>query len=226
MDERLLLVKNTVVKKITTILLCGVLCAGILVMAKAFLTNFTIQAGGGVVAEYIFTVTNSEDKPDSQKTLNYLSILYSNNDLSLLIKRLESAGIFAFNKLVTNWNQMADLAKTEWLKKHIAVQYLQGNCGRIFFKLKQIEVHDLNFLKKNGPLLLDSLMKVSTEYFSEVNPNTFIEISSRNFAFPKEIPVSKKNILVMYGIMGFFFGCLLSVLIVIFPMLRSYDENS
>ena len=223
MDERFLLIKNTIFTKITTILLCGILCAGLLVAEKAFFTKFSIQVGGEVMAEYIFSVANPVDKPDPKKKLNYPWMMHSNPNLARFIKIMEGRK-FDFSKLEPNWNKLSDLEKMNWLKRHISVQYLQGNNGKIRFYLRQREVLDLAYLKKNCQVLLDAFIQAAAESCRKVNPNASIKVSGKHFAFPKEIPLSRNDILLKYGLIGFILGCLLRILIVLVPVLRKQDH--
>lgn len=185
MDERFLLIKNTIAAKITTILLCGILCAGLLVVEKAFFTKFTIQAGGPVTGEYIVSVVDAKDRSNPKKQLNYPAVMHSDANLADFIKLLEKKGQFEFVKLNPNWARLTDGQKIQWLRQHVRIQNYQGNNFRIVYYLPQREVFDLAFLQKNSSIFMDSFMEQTNRTVKKIKPGAIIKVVKQNFLIPK-----------------------------------------
>ena len=224
MDERFELIKNTVAAKITTILLCGILCAGLLVVEKAFFTKFTIQAGGPVSGEYIVSVFDTKDRSNPKKQLNYPALMHSDANLTDFIKLLEKEGQFEFVKLNPNWTRLTDVQKKQWLRQHLRIQNYQGNNFRIVYYLPQREVYNLAFLKKNSSIFMDSFMEQTNRTVKKIKPEADIKVVSRNYSYPKELPLNRTDILIKYGITGFLLGSLFSMLLILVPVLRKFDH--
>ena len=132
MDERFELIKNTIAAKITTILLCGILCAGLLVVEKAFFTKFTIQAGGPVSGEYIVSVFDTKDRSNPKKQLNYPALMHSDANLTDFIKLLEKEGQFEFVKLNPNWTRLTDVQKNSGCGSTYGFKIIRGTISVSF----------------------------------------------------------------------------------------------
>ena len=224
MDERFLLIKNTIMNKITTILLCGILCAGLLVIEKVFFTKFSIQVGGPVTGEYIVSVVDAKDRSNPKKQLNYPAVMHSDANLADFIKLLEKERHFEFVKLNPNWVRLTDVQKRQWLRQHVRIQNYQGNNFRIVYNLNQREVYDLAFLQKNSSVFMDSFIQQTNRTVKKIKPGTDIKVVKQNFSYPKELPLNRNDVLIKYGIIGFVLGSLFSMLLVLVPVLRKQDH--
>ena len=222
MDERLLFLKNAVLKKLGFIMLCGLVCAGLLVLEKAYFTKFSIQAGGPVTGEYIVSVADPKDRTTPKKQLNYPAVMHSDANLADFIKSLETENRFAFAKLHPNWNRLTDIQKRQWLRQHVRIYNYQGNNFRILLSLNQKEVYDLAFLQKYSGLFMDTFMQQTNRTVKKIKPGVAIKVVKQNFAFPNELPLDRNDILVKYGIIGFVLGILLAGLAVIIPAARGF----
>lgn len=224
MDERFVLIKNAVLKKLSVVILCGILCAGLLVAEKAFFTKFAIQAGGPVTGEYIVSVVDAKDRSTPKKQLNYPAVMHSDANLADFIKLLEKKGQFEFVKLNPNWARLTDGQKIQWLRQHVRIQNYQGNNFRIVYYLPQREVFDLAFLQKNSSIFMDSFMEQTNRTVKKIKPGAIIKVVKQNFSYPKELPLNRNDILIKYGIMGFVLGSLFSMLLILVPVLRKFDH--
>lgn len=224
MDERFVLIKNTILTKITTILLCGILCAGLLVAEKAFFTKFAIQVGGPVTGEYIVSVVDAKDRSNPKKQLNYPAVMHSDANLTDFIKLMEKERHFEFAKLNPNWTRLTDGQKIQWLRQHVRIQNYQGNNFRIVYFLPQREVYDVAFLQKNSSIFMDSFMEQTNRTVKKIKPGAGIKVVSHKFSYPKELPLNRNDILIKYGIIGFVLGSLFSMLLILVPVLRKFDH--
>ena len=222
MDERFVFIKNAVLKKLGRIVLCGLVCAGLLVTEKAFFTKFVIEAGGPVTGEYIVSVVNPKDRTNPKKQLNYPALMHSDANLADFIKLLDKERHFEFVKLYPNWNRLTDVQQKRWLRQHVRIQNYQGNNFRIVYNLAQTEVYDLAFLQKNSSVFMDSFIQQTNRTVKKIKPGPVIKVVSRNFSYPKELPLDRNDILLKYGIIGFVFGVLLATLVVIVPAVRGF----
>lgn len=222
MDERFVLIKNAVMKKLSVIILCGLVCAGLLVIEKAFFTKFSIEAGGPVAGEYIVSVFDAKDPSNPKKQLNYPALMYSEANLMDFIKLLDKERHFEFVKLHPNWNRLTYVQKGQWLRQHMRIHNYEGNNFRILFYLHQTEVYDLLFLQKNVSVFMDSFMQQTNRTVKMIKPGADIKVVKRCFSYPEELPLNRNDILLKYGIIGFVFGTLLAILVVIVPAVRGF----
>ncbi|WP_295357268.1 hypothetical protein [uncultured Succiniclasticum sp.] len=222
MDERFVVIKNAILKKLGVIILCGLVCAGLLVLEKAFFTKFVIQAGGPVTGEYIVSVVNPKDRSNPKKQLNYPAVMHSDANLAGFITLLDKERHFEFVKLNPNWNRLTDVQQRQWLRQHVRIQNYQRNNFRILYNLRQAEVYDLAFLEKNSRLFMDSFIQQTNRTVKKIKPGPVVKVVSRNFSYPKELPLDRNDILIKYGIIGFVFGMLLAILVVIVPAIRGF----
>ena len=220
MDERLTSLRNAILKKLSFIILCGLVCAGLLVTEKAFFTKFVIQADGPVTGEYIVSVVNPKERTNPKKQLNYPALMHSDANLTDFIALLDKERQFTFAKLNPNWDRLTDIQQRQWLRQQVRIQNYKGNNFRILYNLKQTEVYDLAFLEKNSRLFMDSFIQQTNRTVKKIKPGAVIKVVSRNFSYPKELPLDRNDILVKYGIIGFVLGILLAGLVVIVPVVR------
>ncbi len=223
MDERYRLIINIVTKKIGYILLCGIICAGLLLIEKAFFTDFHVQTGT-FMAETVMVVQEDPKGIASKQKINYPALIRGVVNVGAVIKELEEQHRFDFTKMVYNWERLSDLAKIKWVQTHTMV-YPNGNIYTFVFCLNKKELIDLEFLQQNVNLFLNIFIKNSVAYIQKAKPKTAVTLIGTQLLYPKEVDVKKSDTLFKYGIIGFVLGAVLASLVVIVHSLRGYHND-
>lgn len=218
MDERYRLIINIVTKKIGHILLCGVFCAGLLLIEKAFFTDFHVQTGP-FIAETIIAIHEDPKSVTGKQLINYPVLLRSYTSLGSIIKELEQVQHFDFTKLVPNWKRLNDQEKIKWMQVHTKI-YPNGNIYAIYFFLNKKELPDLVFLQQNANQLINILTRQNMAFILKARPNTTVTLLGTQLLFPKEVEVKKSDTLFKYGVIGFVLGTLLATFVVLVRGLR------
>ncbi len=213
MDERYWAIKKIIIKKMGYIVLCGVVCAGLLVIEKAFFTDFHVQTGS-FLAETVMAVHEDPKSAAAKQKINYTTLIYWNVNLNAVIKELEQTHHFDFTKLVYNWERLNDQAKIKWMQAHIRV-YPNGNVYTVVFFLNKKELLDLTFLQQNAGRFMNVFTKHNIACIQKAKPNNGVNLIGTQMLFPKEVDVKKSNTLIKYGSIGFVLGTVLASILVL-----------
>ncbi len=223
MDERYRLIKNVIIKKIGYILLCGIICAGLLLIEKAFFTDFHVQTGN-FKAEIVLSVHEDPKAASAKQVINYPALIHGNVNIGAVIKELEKMPHFDFTKMVYNWKRLNDQDKIKWLQDHTGV-YPNGNVYTVVFSLDKKELIDLEFLKQNANRIIKTFTDYNVDCIQKAKPNTVVTVIGTQLLYPKEVDVKKRDTLFKYGIIGFILGAVLASLVVMVHGLRRYHND-
>lgn len=223
MDERYRFIIDLIIKKAGCILICGFLCAGLLLIEKAFFTDFHVLTGT-FMAETVIAVHEDPKGAASKQITNYPALIRSKVNLGATIKELEQMHHYDFTKMVYNWKRLNGQDKIKWMQVHTRV-YRNGNVYTSVFILDKKELLDLDFLQQNANLLISTFTKHTVACIQKAKQNTIVTVIGTQLLYPKEVDVKKSDTMCKYGVIGFVLGAVLASLAVIVQGLRRYHND-
>ena len=127
-----------------------------------------------------------------------------------------------YNKLVIGWEIKSDLQKEDWLQKHFKVFYFGNGKLEIQLRIMHSEPKDIKYIKENGNYILDNL----TDYINKLDSNNSFIIEQSFVSMPQELTIPRNRILLKYGIIGFFLGEFLTLVLIILNGVRKNHGRS
>lgn len=213
MGDNFQIIGINIIKKWWIIVLLGIICAAALMFEKNNVSEFSIKSGDIYISQS-FSVSNNLG---TENAFRYDKYLNANIFIGKFLPSVEQK--FDFDKFDKGWNKLSDSEKCDWIRKHILLVYFGEGQYEVTFVLKSTDAKDGEYAEAN----LNNFMAYYIDYIESQNGNHKITVTNSISAYPKTIPLSHKNIIFKYGIIGFILGCLIgSVSIVIYTLGRKY----
>ncbi|WP_444310938.1 hypothetical protein [Megasphaera sp.] len=202
-----------IIKRWWIIVLLGIICAGALMFEKNNVSEFSIKSGDIYISQ-AFSVSKSSGTED---VFRYDKYLNANIFIGKFLPDAEQN--FEFDKFDKGWSKLSDSEKSDWIRKHILPVYFGEGQYEVTFILKSTDAKDSEYSEAN----LNDFMNYYINYIKAQANNHVITATNSISAYPKEIPLSHKNIVFKYGIIGFVLGCLIGIVsIVIYTLGRRH----
>lgn len=205
--------KEVFYKKIRIIILFSFLCACALVAEKYYTSDFMVQSGGFCITA-IANINDPERMQNPYIELEYGKLIRTNSNFADFLSTTEKTNKYDFNKVYGNWKNLQGEKKYEWMRKHINVYNAHNGVVEFSIEIKENEPKDITYLKENADEIMDDFVKQSEQTINAVRPGTKIEIKRKTMTIPENIYLSKKSIMIKYGIIGFILGGCLATLVI------------
>ncbi len=208
MDKHLEILKKTFINKIGIILLVGVLCSMALMFEKNRSSDFMVETGSFCIT--CLTKISDSDDMNPNFEFNYGQIIGTDSNLNDFLDITERNNKFDYNKIYGNWKTLAGMKKNDWLRKHFRTYNAHGGSLEFSFKVEENEPKDVAYLTENAGEFMQTFIRQSEQTIRLVRPNAKIEILKETIIKPENMVLSKKRILLKYGIIGFVLGILIA----------------
>lgn len=198
------------------IVIIGIVFAFIFIISRNIEGKFVIQSGDVVITRII----SCKNKNDNFDYLNYDKYIMSTTNMMNFYKY--SKNKIDYNKLLIGWEIKSDLQKEDWLRKHFKVFYFGNGKLEIQLRIMHYEPKDIKYIKENGNYILDNL----TDYINKLDLNNNFIIEQSFVSMPQELTIPRNRILLKYGIIGFFLGEILTLVLIILNGVRKNHGRS
>lgn len=198
------------------IVIIGIVFAFIFIISRNIEGKFVIQSGDVVITRII----SCKNKNDNFDYLNYDKYIMSTTNIMNFYKY--SKNKIDYNKLLIGWEIKSDLQKEDWLRKHFKVFYFGNGKLEIQLRIMHSEPKDIKYIKENGNYILDNL----TDYINKLDSNNSFIIEQSFVSMPQELTIPRNRILLKYGIIGFFLGEFLTLVLIILNGVRKNHGRS
>lgn len=202
---------NVYLKKIWLILLIGIICAVLLVIEKNINSDFMVESGDVIITKVVQITdshTENDIKPFDAET-DYKGLLYTNYNVRKFLQKTS----YDINKLNGNWEVMNEPDRLNYIRQIIGINKFHNGNYEFVLHIPRSIPKDVPYLKENGNEILDEFLNVSLLTIKECDNNGKMKVIGSDNVYPSVIHLSKKTVLVKYGIVGFILGCFLTILI-------------
>lgn len=208
MDKYLDILKKTFIKKIGIIFIVGMLCAMALMFEKNRSSDFMVETGSYCIT--CLTRISDSDDMNPNFEFDYGRIISTNCNISDFLDITEYNNKFDYNKIYGNWRTLAGLNKIDWLRDHFKTYNAHGGSWEFSFLVKENEPKNVTYLNENVSEFMHTFIRQSEKTIKLVRPNARIDILKETIIQPENIVLSKKKVLIKYGIIGFVLGVIIA----------------
>lgn len=128
---------------------------------------------------------------------------------------------FDFSKLQPGWDGMTDEQKVRWMKKHFYIQDATSTSVNFALYISEEDWKDPFYASEHGPELLRAYIRYTERSMQELGEDVTFQLGESYAILPQPVQVSRRSLLVKYGIIGGVLGALAGLLIVLVLAVRN-----
>ncbi len=210
-------------KNIPAIILTGIMVSAGLIYEKHIGPNYVIRSGD------VFIVRNVQIQNYNRMIISGSKFVFNKymNTYPMVEKFWQgTAQKYDYTKFDSGWNQKTKLDKLKWLQTRLIINDYGDGFFSIVFNLKSSDPKNIVYVEKNGANYIDEYARFADKELKNLNGETGIKVLESSNIFPEERQISKQDVLLKYGIIGFVLGVLLAaVFILVHAQLKNWRQN-
>lgn len=213
--------RNVFIKKISVILVVGMICAIIAGTEKYFTNDVQTKTGTAVAIQRIKFVDPDEHE-NIYHAFNYNQFMKSPGNVCKFVEMTANADVDEIDMKVldADWYKMDIVKKYKWIEKNLFIVDLGDNQYELTVVADASMPKDAVNFGNGVEKFLMFFMKTTLSELRETKPNVSLDIIYTKIIEPEVLLLPQRDIVIKYAIVGFFLGCILSTVGVFTVALR------
>lgn len=207
-------------KKWWIVLSFAIIVAVVLIVEKLVFTDTVAKSGRYYVSRTV--AINYLDEAKTPVYVDYSPFFTGFGELAHFIAYSEQK--YDYTRFHGGWEGMSQLSKLQWMRKHIWVTTASPFICRFEMELKEEEIKDAAYLEEIGGSYLGTWVDFAHEQLEKAGYRTDFRTVDEYTLLPEVQVVSKKRMIVKYGITGVVLGSLLGIMVIFVYALRKRNH--
>lgn len=224
-----LIIKN-IKKRLIYIFLLGVIVAVGLAFEKGYNTQYVVKSGEIwntkilTISNYnAFNRTTNDVDLSGDESFKYDKYMKAYPVVMKFINQTEVN--FDYKNFDSNWDNYTELEKIKWFDKHIFINDFGSGIYEVCLHFTSADKKNSEYIEQVGDDFIDEYISFSENHLKQYNPKVkLIKADSMAF-YPKVEVISKKDIVIKYGFVGFILGITIALTILIIRSVVTFYER-
>ena len=197
------------------IILCGLICAGLMVYEKKN-SDYVLQTGDTWVVDAVKLYGFAEDFKLEKFITSYvfLSVFLSETQVK-----------YDYTKYAADWNKFSELEKYEWLKKHIFISNFGKGIYEITFFAGKNDLKNHEYFTSSAENLISELIRIANNKIVEFDSGVKIHLVHTFKMRTDSIKMEENQVEKKYALTGFVLGVILSACILSVSTIREKNGD-
>ena len=218
-------------KKWLYVVLAGIIVAAGLVWEKSYNIQYAVKSGEiwdtQIITISNYSVFNSNTSESNSSTTNpfmYDKYMKAYPVISAFLSK--TGNKFDYKKFDSNWDRYSEIEKIKWFDKHIFVNNFGSGIYEICIHFMPGDKMDASYVKSVADEFINEYINFSEDNLKKYNSEMKFIKNDSVHNYPEEQVISRRDIAIKYGIVGFILGGLVaSTIIIITSVVTFYGRH-